>query len=249
MNEVEICCGSYEDGITAWNAGAKRIELNTALSLGGLTCSLAELRKLKEETGLEINCMVRPRGAGFHYTEKEKLILFEEAKLLLDNGADGIVFGFLRPDRTIDEEAVKKMTSLIHSYGKKAIFHRAFDVTPNADEAMKKLIELGIDRVLTSGQRDKAEDGMHQIKHLQKHFGNEIEIQAGSGINSSNVSKILKHTGVHEIHSSCRRYFDDPTTKSSHLSFGYLPGQLSEAYEGVSSQMVEDLLQAVENCS
>ena len=99
MNQVEICCGSYQDGIAAHQGGAKRIELNSALSVGGLTPSVVALRRLKKETDLKVMCMVRPRAGGFCYDETDTAIMMEEAELLLENGADGIVFGFLKEKR------------------------------------------------------------------------------------------------------------------------------------------------------
>ena len=94
MNQVEICCGSYQDGISAYKGGAKRIELNSALSVGGLTPSVVALRRLKKETDLKVMCMVRPRASGFCYDKTDTDIMMEEAKMLLEQGADGIVFGF-----------------------------------------------------------------------------------------------------------------------------------------------------------
>lgn len=99
---LEICCGSHEDALAAYNGGAKQIELNAALALGGLTPSLASLTLTKRHTDLKVICMVRPRGGGFCYSEKEFEVMMADCQLLLVNGADGIVFGFLNPDLTID---------------------------------------------------------------------------------------------------------------------------------------------------
>lgn len=91
---VEICCGSYSDALAAWKAGATRIELNSALSLGGLTPSLATLKMTKQNTGLKVITMIRPRGAGFCYDEEEYEVMKQDAKIMLENGADGLAFGF-----------------------------------------------------------------------------------------------------------------------------------------------------------
>lgn len=91
---VEVCAGSYQDCIAAYKGKADRVELNSALSVGGLTPSVSSLRKVKEETNLKVICMVRPRAAGFCYDEDDEMIIMEDAQLLLDNGADGISFGF-----------------------------------------------------------------------------------------------------------------------------------------------------------
>lgn len=126
--KIEVCAGSYEDCLAAARGKADRVELNSALALGGLSPTEATLRLVKRDTDLKVICMVRPRGAGFHYTEVERKVMMAEAKSFLENGADGIAFGFLNADGTIDVEATKEMIDLIHSYNKEAVFHRAVDV-------------------------------------------------------------------------------------------------------------------------
>ena len=152
---IEICAGSYEDCFSAALGGADRVELNAALSVGGLTPGAAVLEKVKQNTELDVICMVRPRAAGFCYSEKEKELMFEEAELLLWYGADGIAFGFLKEDGSVDAESTEKMVELIHRKGKEAVFHRAFDVCRDADASMGLLIALGADRVLTSDSGKK----------------------------------------------------------------------------------------------
>jgi len=99
---LEVCCGSYSDARTAYEAGAKRIELNSALAVDGLTPTVSCLRMIKRKTNLEVNCMVRPRGAGFFYDRFDCEQMVHEARDLLENGADGIVFGYLDEDMTLN---------------------------------------------------------------------------------------------------------------------------------------------------
>lgn len=162
--KIEVCAGSYEDCLAAARGKADRVELNSALALGGLSPTEATLRQVKADTDLKVICMVRPRGAGFHYNDIEKKVMMAEAKSFLENGADGIAFGFLNADGSIDTEATKAMIDLIHSYNKEAVFHRAVDVTPDYEEAFRQLCEMKADRVLTSGQEEKAWQGADQIK-------------------------------------------------------------------------------------
>ena len=125
MNRViEICCGSYEDALNAYNGGAKRIELNSALHLGGLTPSLATLQLTKQNTDLKVISMVRPRGAGFHYTEAEFEVMKKDAELLMENGSDGLAFGFLDADGHIDVKQTKVMIDIIKKYNGEVVFHR-----------------------------------------------------------------------------------------------------------------------------
>ena len=140
---IEICCGSYEDALAAWKGGAERIELNSALYLGGLTPSIGSLRLVKENTGLKVISMVRPRGAGFNYTEAETEQMFADARILMENGSDGLAFGFLTSEGKIDSERTGRMIRLIHEFHGEAVFHRAFDCVEDPYEAIEELIRLG----------------------------------------------------------------------------------------------------------
>lgn len=240
---VEICCGSYEDCLVAFHAKADRIELNAALYLGGLTPSLGTLRMVKKHVDIPVVTMVRNRGAGFCYDEDSYMVMREDAKLLLENGSDGIVFGFLDEDGNIQTQRVKEFVSLAKQYHKEAIFHRAFDCVPSPYQAIEQLIALGVDRVLTSGQKEKAYDGRNLIKQLQERYGDRIQILPGSGIHSGNARKIIEETGVTQVHSSCKVWCIDPTT---HLvpEVDYSYGQESQ-YERVSELLVEQLVRAL----
>ena len=242
---VEICTGSYADCMAAFHGGAERVELNSALSVGGLTASVAVLRRVKKETTLKVICMVRPRAGGFCYDEAETKIMMEEARLLLENGADGIAFGFLHADGTVHRERTLQMSELIHSFGKEAVFHRAFDVTKDPFQAMEVLLSCKIDRLLTSGQRAKAMQGAELIAQLQDRFGNRIEILAGSGVNAQNAGELLARTGIRQVHSSCKGYRLDPTTESEHVSYAYLDDAHAMEYDVVEETLVRALIDAL----
>lgn len=248
MNKiVEVCCGSYTDCLSAFQGGALRVELNSALSVGGLTPSTTTLKKVKEDTDLKVICMVRSRAAGFAYTSEELQMMFLEAKDLLDNGADGIAFGFLNADKTINIDATSQMVELIHSYKKEAVFHRAFDVTDDPYTSIEALIELGVERLLTSGQKEKAIDGIGLIKDLQNKYGNQIQILAASGVNETNVEEIFQTTLVNQVHSSCKEYKEDPTTSNKNVSYSYLDGEHKNDYDIVSEEKVRKLVEKVNN--
>ncbi len=245
-NIVEVCCGSYEDCIAAYNGGAKRVELNSALSVGGLTPTLATLKRVKRDTELKVICMDRPRAAGFCYSQSEFETMLEDAEILLENGADGIAFGFLQEDGNICLPYVEKMVDFIHSYGKEAVFHRAFDVTPDPFLSMDILTDLGVDRVLTSGQQAKAKDGMNLIQQLQAQYGEKIEILPGSGINAQNAKEVIEQTGVNQVHSSCKNYQTDPTTSSDSVTYAYLTEPHTNDYDVVDVELVKNLVKAVQ---
>ena len=246
MNKiVEVCAGSYQDCIAAAKGGADRVEFNSALSVGGLTPSVASLRRVKKETSLKVICMVRPRAAGFCYDEEDTSIMMEDAQILLENGADGIAFGFLNSDGRVKTEDTKKMVDFIHSFGKEAVFHRAFDVSSDPFQAMEELISCGVDRVLTSGLQAKAVQGTKLIAELQKRYGDKIEILAGSGVNAGNAVKLMENTGIHQVHSSCKAYKKDPTTAMNNVSYAYLSDEHEKDYDVVDEELVSKLVREV----
>ncbi len=242
---VEICCGSYEDALNAYQGGAKRVELNSALHLGGLTPSLGSLILTKQNTDLEVICMVRPRGAGFCYSESEFEVMKYDAKLLMENDSDGLAFGFLDKQGNIDKDKTKQMIDVIKQYHGTAVFHRAFDCVSNPYESIETLIDLGVNRVLTSGLENKAMDGINLIKDLQVKYGSQIEILAGSGINATNARTIMDETEIYQVHSSCKDWINDPTTSMNYVSYTYASSPHENDYDVVSQQLVEELINSI----
>lgn len=236
-NILEICCGSLEDVIAADAGGADRVELNSALYLGGLTPTCATLILAKQQTALPIICMVRPRGAGFCYNESELAVIFLEARELLRHGADGIAFGFLNEDKTINVEQTRKMVKLIHEFNGEAVFHRAFDCTSDMMKACEQLIECGCDRILTSGQAKTAVEGIKALKYLQDTYGSSIEFLAGSGVNAENALEIIRNTGIKQLHTSAKCWKIDPTTNyGSPVNYAYING---DSYDAVDAEKVK----------
>ena len=236
----EVCAGSVQDCINAQLGGADRVELNSALHLGGLTPSLAMLKLVKEKTSLKVICMDRPRAAGFCYDDVEIETMFEDAKILLENGTDGISFGFLNSDATINVTETKKMVELIHQYQKEAVFHRAFDCVDDPMHAIKQLIDCGVDRILTSGLQPTAMQGASVLEKLQSEFGNWIALLAGSGINANNIRALKEQTGLHQFHGSCKEWCKDPTTTVGNVSYAY---HESDDYDCVSLEKVRSIVQ------
>lgn len=217
----EVCCGSVCDCIVADQSGADRIELNSALFLGGLTPSLATFLKAKEAVSIPIVCMVRSRADGFCYDYLEFQTMLADAQIFLENGADGIVFGFLTEKFEINVDYVKQMVALIHSYNKEAIFSMAFDCVNDIDQAIKVLIEHKVDRLLSKGQNKTALEGKEVLRYLQTKYGTQIEIIGGCGINSDNVRSLLEYTGLKQVHGSCKSYQKDITAKNGQVDYTY----------------------------
>ncbi len=242
---IEICCGSYEDAFAAYRGGAKRIELNSALHLGGLTPSLGTLRLVKKNTDLKVIAMVRPRGAGFCYSEADFEVMKADAEILMENGADGIAFGCLDENGEIQTEQTQIMIDIIKKYHGEVVFHRAFDCVKDPYESMEKLITMGVDRVLTSGLKAKAVDGMELIAKLQERYGDRIEILAGSGVNAFNAMEIMDKTGISQVHSSCKGWVNDSTTTGEEVSYSYAEGVHRDDYDVVDEKLVRKLTEII----
>ena len=202
--ELEVCCGSAADAIAAWQGGAKRVELNSDLFHGGLTPTVGALRVVKQAApDLEVMCMVRPREGGFCYTDTEYAVMLADAEALLTAGADGIVFGFLHADGAVDAGRCQRMLALIG--GRQSVFHRAIDVTPDPLAALDTLIALGVDRVLTSGQRPTVPEGMETLKAMLAHAAGRIAILPGGGVTAENAAWVRRELGVETVHAAIHR--------------------------------------------
>ena len=197
---LEVCCGSADDVIQAKLAGADRAELNSDLFHGGLTATVGELVVAKRETGLKIMAMVRPREGGFCYTDAEFATAVEDAKALLAAGADGLVFGFLHEDGTVDTERTGILAELTRQAGKESVFHRAIDVVPDWRAALDQLIGLGITRVLTSGQEPDVSLGTETVRKMMDYAAGRIQILPGAGITARNLSRVIAETGCDQVH-------------------------------------------------
>lgn len=216
--KVEICCGSADDVLQAKEAGADRVELNSSLFLGGLTPTVGELQ-ISRRTGLPIMCMVRPREGGFCYTEAEFETMLLDARILLDAGADGIVFGFLHQDGTVDEVRCRRMMDVIGQ--RQSVFHRAIDVVPDWRKALDLLCDLGITRVLTSGQQPSVHYGMQTVHDMLDYANGRIEILPGAGINLINAKEIVEKTGCSQIHAALNcSHMDHSTRANPAIYFG-----------------------------
>ena len=216
---IEVCCGSADDVIEAWKAGADRVELNSDLFHGGLTPTVGSLRVAKRETDLPVMTMIRPREGGFRYTDAEFAVCLEDARALLENGADGLVFGFLHPDGTVDRERTARLAELALSAGKDAVFHRAIDVTPDWRAALDVLIRLGVTRVLTSGQAPDVSWGAGTVREMIEYAAGRIQILPGAGITPQSLERVLRETGAGQIHVAIHRTLPDSSTVNNRSIF------------------------------
>ena len=218
---LEICTNSYQSAVNASIAGAHRIELCSEISVGGTTPSYGLLKKVMADIDIPVHVLIRPRSGNFTYSSKEFDIMKENIRLCKDLGCAGIVSGVLHEDNTID---IKRTSELIElSKPMSFTFHRAFDVVSKPKESLLQLLNLGVDRLLTSGQQEKAEDGIDLLIELQKLAKNKLTILPGSGINSENCIH-FKNAGFTEIHSSASKII----SMNTHSYFGNTPQTVSD---------------------
>ena len=218
---LEVCANSYQSAINAEKAGAQRIELCSELSIGGITPSLGLLKKVMHNLSIPVQVLIRPRSGDFLYSNAEFDIMKENILQCKELGCAGIVSGVLCADNTIDIKRNRELIEL--SKPMSFTFHRAFDVVPKPKESLLQLINLGVNRLLSSGQKEKAEDGIDLLSELQKMAQNKLIILPGSGINPLN-SSLFKTAGFTEIHSSASK----TTSRNTHSFFGNTPQTVSD---------------------
>jgi len=215
---IEVCCGSVDDAVEAERGGADRVELNSAVFLGGLTPSLGSIIEAKKKLDIPVMVMIRPRAGGFCYTQSEMEVMLRDAKLAVEHGADGLVFGILTSDGSVDTERCNRIIEL--AQGRQSVFHRAFDVTPDPLKALDQLIDIGLSRVLTSGQEKTAPEGIELIKNLIAHAGDRIEILPGSGLRPQNIRSFVEQTKAKQVHFSAFGQKLDPSMQHRpHITF------------------------------
>lgn len=237
---IEVCCASAGDVIEAHKAGADRVELNSNLFLGGITPSLGELIVAKQCMGMKIMTMVRPREGGFCYTDAEFKTALADAEMLLKYGADGIVFGFLHPDGTVDVGRCKEMMRIIGN--RESVFHRAIDVVPDWRSALDTLCELGVTRVLTSGQSPSALDGMQTISEMIQYAHGRIQILPGAGINIRNARQFVAATGCGQIHVALNKpCYDTSASGNPSIFFGGALYPPEDRYRMIDGDLIANI--------
>jgi len=196
---IEFCVDSYLGALAAKSHGVKRIELCSALSVGGLSPSIGLIKKCAEIKEVETHVMIRPIEGNFVYDNNIIEAMLQEIICLKNAGAKGVVFGCLNKNDQINIEQNKILIEKAKTLGLETTFHRAFDHVKDPHIALKNLITLGFDRVLTSGTKKKALDGAQIISKLVDQAKGKIQIMAGCGVNENNVAQIAQ-TGVDAIH-------------------------------------------------
>jgi len=237
--KLEIIGFNIESCIAAQNGGADRIELCAGPGEGGTTPSYAFIKAAREKLQIDLYVMIRPRGGDFLYSDEDFEIMKNDVAICKQLGCDGIVTGILTTDGKVDKKRCKELIEL--AYPMEATFHRAFDRVADPFESLEDIIELGFERILTSGLKPKAIDSTQLLSQLIKQSDGRIIIMPGSGVNAENIISIAESTGAKEFHSSAT------FSKQSEMAFQNGAMNESLSYVSVNNEEVKkmvDLLDA-----
>lgn len=201
---LEVVVYTIESAMNAQKGGADRVELCDNPGDGGTTPSYGTMEVVRQALGIDVYAMIRPRGGDFVYSSEEYFAMRRDIEMCKRASMDGVVFGVLKPDGTLDKNKCKKLIELARPM--KVTCHRAFDMTRDLMETLEDCIEVGFDRILTSGGQAQAVLGTEMIAKLIHQANGRIAIMPGSGVNENNVTEIVKRTGAHEIHFSAVAY-------------------------------------------
>ena len=195
---LEVCLDSVESALAAERGGADRVELCAGLPEGGTTPSAGMIAAVRKKIGIGLQVMIRPRGGDFCYSVDEFSIMQRDILIAKQLGATGVVFGILNTDGNIDKERMRQLVELSHPL--KVTCHRAFDMTRDFGEALEDLVEIGVDRVLTSGGKKSAVDAMPTLKQLVQQSHGRISVMACGELSIANVKAVISYTNVREVH-------------------------------------------------
>ena len=228
----EVCTEGVDGVLAAAEAGAQRVELCASLFTGGLGPSPGVVAEACCVPGVEVMCMVRPRAGDFCFTDAELRGMLADIGAYKAAGAAGVVFGVLSPDGTVDEARTALLVERARPLS--VTFHRAFDVTRDPYDALDALLRLGVDRVLTSGQRATAPEGAPLIAELVRRSAGRLTVLPGCGITPDNVGALVRSTGVREVHATAFAKTDSPMRHRNPEVYMGAPG-LEESERQVTS--------------
>ncbi len=232
MPILEIAANNLESAVAAYHGGAHRIELVSNLLEGGTTPSLGTAMVCVQQLPIPVFPIIRPRGGNFTYTFAEVQSMIADIDAFVSVGCQGIVIGALLENGSVDEDVCGELIAA--AQGVAVTFHRAFDRALNHEQAMETIIQLGCQRVLTSGGFLHVEEGIANITQWQKIYGEHIIIMPGAGVTAANAKQILDATGCAEIHSSCKEQMITTPT--------YTTAFVKETFGVTNQQLVADII-------
>ena len=226
---LEISVESASAAAAAERGGANRIELCADLNVGGVTPSAELMRETRKAVRAPIFAMIRPRGGDFVFSALEFSAMKSDVEIAKDCGMDGVVFGILRADRTVDAERTRRLVEAAKPLP--ATFHRAFDETPDLHAALAAVIATGATRILTSGGKPNADAGASVLAELVRAAAGRITILPGGGINAANLEAVVRATDPREVHSGLGTSL--PYGKSGAAEFESAVRELAEILRGI----------------
>lgn len=216
MITLEVCANSVSSALAAQVGGATRVELCNNLHEGGTTPSFGQIDIARQLLYIKQYVLIRPRPGDFLYNDIEFDIMSADVDFCIRSGCDGIVIGILKADGTVDKERCSRLVHKATRAGLGVTFHRAFDMVADQYQALEDIIELGCERILTSGGKTTAIEGASTIAHLIEKAAGRISIMPGSGVDESNVAHLVRFTGAKEVHSSARTYTSSKMAYHNH---------------------------------
>jgi copper homeostasis protein len=195
---LEVCVDSVESAMAAELGGALRVELCDNLLEGGTTPSAGAVAVTRDRIAVKLHVMIRPRGGDFLYSQLELDVMRRDIVAAKQYGADGVVFGVLTEDGSVDVEHTRELVEIARPLS--VTFHRAFDVTRDPFDALEQLVRLGVDRILTSGQESSVVEGLDVLAELVRRSGDRVVVMPGGGVTERNIAKVVAATGAREIH-------------------------------------------------
>lgn len=213
---LEVCIDSFSSAQAAIDGGAERLEVCSDLAVGGLTPTRSLIEEIQHYNSIPLMVMVRPRAGNFVYTPAEVDLLLSQITMAKELAVQGVVLGVLHQDGTVDQRLLQRLCDEADDI--EVTFHRAYDVCTDPDGAIDILIDVGVNRLLTSGRQPTAIEG---ARHLQELVGRTqssgLVIMAGSGLSAACVAELVTQTGVREVHGSCRTSRSGSTTDSKQV--------------------------------
>lgn len=212
---LEITVESLDSALAAERGGADRVELCAELAVGGVTPTVAAMRRVHEELDIPVFPIIRPRAGNFVYNESEFAAMKRDISVARDLGMDGVALGILRPDRTVDVERTQELVEWARPL--EVTFHRAFDESADLFRALEDILATGATRVLTSGGATSAAEGVPTLRKLVAAAGDRIIVVPGLGLHAGNIAKVAEETGAKEFHSGLSKVL--PYGSTNHLKF------------------------------
>ena len=229
---IEICAGSTQSAINAQQGGGDRIELCSALEVGGVTPSAGMILETRKRLNIPICVLLRPRAGDFVYSQAEMETLIQDIEFCKANGINGVVLGVLNQQGAYDLPKMKILAN--HAFPMEVVSHRAFDASPDPFSAIDALVDLGFHRILSNGQSNSVDGGIDKLKKLVDYANNRITVMPGGGVNRGNVENLLKVTGAQEIHLTAKKFIT-----------GYPAANIPKDYSETDVEEVKKVVQLV----